>query len=205
MKHYEATRQENRDEVEELIFFSPMALLLTIGDELISGVFNPVYRNGKFILHLNRTDEQFKALQAGASARLIFFDHLANIPSYWVDENYGGAATSYYRFADFDCTIETYLDAGAVAKISQEFLDRFQPEGGYAALSPDSEIYKSSFKILGIVELTPKRTTAKWKLGQNRPVATRTEIARKLRERNAGNDARAAEEVEKWIRRRENP
>jgi predicted FMN-binding regulatory protein PaiB len=49
------------------------------------------------------------------------------------------------------------------------------------------------------VELKPVQITTKWKVGQNRPVEKRLEIIEKLKNRNQGNDLRAAMEVERWI------
>src|SRR5262245_4782680 len=102
MKHYAVSKQEDPKEINDLISALPMCTLVTVTDqEILTGVFNPVYVDNSFYLHLNKTDDQFKALDQGARSTLTFFDFLCVIPSHWVDPQYGGAATSYYRHAEF--------------------------------------------------------------------------------------------------------
>jgi len=203
MKNYDHYMQTDEAEIRDLVENSPMGLLLTQeGERLQSGMFNAVWHEGRLYLHLNRSDEQFKALKKNPKARMIFFDFLCHIPSHWVDAHYGGAATSYYRFADMTCDAKIYTDLEDVARVCQIFLDQFQPGGGYASLQENPEVYLSSYKILGIVELIPTQTLAKWKIGQNRSVKMRNQIAEKLRSRAQSQDLRAAHEVEKWIQQK---
>ncbi len=200
MKHYDIYRQTDEVEILNLIKSTSMSLLLTQTEcDLQTGAFNPVHKEGLFYLHLNRSDEQFLALNKRPKARLVFFDFLCNIPSYWVDKDYGGAATSYYRFAEFDCDARVFVEFNAVATMCQLFLDHYQPEGRYAPLMVNIDIYKESFQTLGIVELKPTRTIAKWKLGQNRSIEQRRQIMTNLKDRNRGDDLRAVQEMEKWI------
>ncbi|MGZ3787159.1 MAG: FMN-binding negative transcriptional regulator [Bacteriovorax sp.] len=200
MKHYPMYVQENEAEVERFVQSMPMCLFSTYGeDSKKMGVFNPVYKDGIFSLHLNKSDEQFKAMLNSNGADLIFFDFLCNVPSYWVDEQNGGAATSYYRYAEFKCAVKTYSSAEDVARKIGCFLEKYQAEGGYSPIEKDSPIYQSSLKLLGIVELKPIEVITKWKLGQNRPVEKRLEIIEKLKKRNEKEDLRAAMEVKRWM------
>jgi predicted FMN-binding regulatory protein PaiB len=200
MKHYPKYFQKNESEVDRLVQSMSMCLFSTFnGEKKETGVFNPVYRDGIFTLHLNKTDDQFKTLLNSNSAELIFFDFLCNIPSYWVDEKDGGVATSYYRYAEFKCEVKIYSSAEEVAHKIGCFLEKYQAEGGYVPIKVDSPIYKRSLNMLGIVELRPKEVVTKWKLGQNRSVEKRQEIIEKLKMRNDKEDHRAAVEVERWI------
>lgn len=206
MKHYDIYKQVDPKEIENLVQSAAMTQLITLRQEDVQiGMFNPVYREGCFFLHLNKTDSQFQAIQRGASCRLVFFDFLCHIPSYWVHAENGGAATSYYRYAEFTCDTKIYVDADEVAEVCQNLLDKYQPEGGYAPLNLDSPLYKESLQILGIVCLKPVATLSKWKLGQNRPIKTRLQIMEELKQRNQGNDSRAREEIQKWIHSQQNP
>lgn len=200
MKHYPKYIQKNEAEVERLVQSMSMCLFSTFnGGNKETGVFNPVYRDGFFSLHLNKTDEQFKTLLNSNTAELIFFDFLCNIPSYWIDEQDGGVATSYYRYAEFKCEVKIYSSMEEVANKMGCFLEKYQAEGGYVPIKVDSPIYKSSLKMLGIVELRPIEIITKWKLGQNRSVKKRLEIIEKLKKRNEKEDLRAAIEVERWV------
>jgi predicted FMN-binding regulatory protein PaiB len=200
MKHHSHYEQKNAEEINSLIQSMSMCILSTGADgKNQNGVFNPVYKDGLFYFHFNKTDDQFKMLERSSSATLIFFDFLCNIPSYWVDENDGGVATSYYRYAEFKCEVKTYSSPEEIHENVGIFLDKYQPEGGYSSLSMDKSFYLRAYKMLGMAELKPIETISKWKLGQNRPVELRQSICEKLMLRNIGNDFRAAEEVTKWI------
>lgn len=200
MKHYPIYVQSNKEEIERLVQNMSMCIFST-KDENNSeaGVFNPVYKDGIFFLHLNKTDDQFKSLGKSKTADLIFFDFLCNIPSYWIDERDGGVATSYYRYAQFKCEIRTFSSKEDVAKKVKFFLEKYQSEGGYDPIEAESSIYQRGLKMLGIVELRPIEVISKWKLGQNRPVEKRLEIVEKLKNRNEKEDQRAAMEIERWI------
>jgi predicted FMN-binding regulatory protein PaiB len=205
MKHYSNTVQNDEEELHRFVNEMPMANLLTYSTEnslnFESGVFNPVLIDGKYFLHLNRTDDQFKNLEKHPVARLIYFDFLCNIPSYWIDAEDGGVATSYYRHLDLSCDVKIYKEKEELSRMLKLFLTKYQPEGLYRPLSIDETLYQSDYKVLGILELTPKSFVSKWKLGQNREIDKRLDIVQKLKERASGNDLRAAEEILRWINR----
>jgi predicted FMN-binding regulatory protein PaiB len=196
MKNYPMYIQTNQKEIERLVESLSMC---TVSTGVHNGVFNPVYKDGEFYFHLNRTDEQFIEVIEKKKGTLIFFEFLCNIPSYWVDPQDGGVATSYYRYAEFTCDASIYTEKEELAGLLPIFLEKYQSEGGYDKLTLDSPIYQSDYKVLGIVKFTPTKTLAKWKLGQNRPVEKRQEIMGRLKERNHGLDFLACEEVKRWI------
>lgn len=200
MKHCSKFQQTNTEEVERLIQSLSMCVLTTFDDgKKETGVFTPVYIDGVFYLHLNKTDNQFKALKRSLKGELLFFDFLCNIPSYWVDKLDGGVATSYYRFAEFNCEVRAFDDVATLAHKMDIFLKKHQSEGGYVPITAESSIYKKSLLMLELVEMRPIETITKWKLGQNRSVEKRLEIIENLKLRNHKEDLRAAQEVERWI------
>ena len=196
MKNYPMYIQNDQSEIERFIQSQSMCTVLT---DSHNGVFNPVYIDGDFYFHLNRTDEQFKELEIHKKGTLIFFEFLCNIPSYWIDPVDGGVATSYYRYAEFNCEVETYTSREELAEILPIFLEKYQKEGGHEKITLDSAIYQSDYKVLGIAKFSPLKTLAKWKIAQNRPIEKRLEIIEKLKERNHGLDHKAVEEIERWI------
>lgn len=196
MKNYPMYMQSSQSEIERFIEAQSMC---TVSSGEHNGVFNPVYLNGDFFFHLNRTDEQFKELQVRKKGTLIFFEFLCNIPSYWTDPQDGGVATSYYRYAEFTCEVEIYTSKEELANVLPVFLEKYQKEGGYEKLTLDSPIYQNDYKVLGIAKFTPTKTLAKWKVGQNRPIEKRLEIIQKLQFRNSGLDILATEEIQRWI------
>jgi len=197
MQFYPEYQQSDDAEVRRLLNTCPTALLVTAGGGF--GVFNPVLVGDSIYLHLNRADEQIRELRVEPRATLVFQDILATIPSHWVDPAYGGAATQYYRFAQLTCDVALLEDPEAMQAPLQAMLDRFQPEGGYAALRHDHKLYRGSFLELVVLALTPVATRTKWKLGQNRSAETRRSVVARLRERGTPVDLRTAAEVERVL------
>src|SRR5262245_65618209 len=72
----------------------------------------------------------------------------------------------------------------------------YQPEGLYRPLSADVPLYKSALNHLAAVTLRITACRAKFKLGQNRPVAARRRVIEELRRRARPNDERAAEALQ---------
>src|SRR6185295_2747180 len=135
-------------------------------------------------------------------ATLVFQDFLAVIPSHWVNESYAGAATSYYRYAELDCSIRLLEKPEEQTEVFEGLLRKHQPEGGFAKLDPESSLYASSYRMLVFIECRPEVVRTKWKIGQNRPEDVRLQISSRLEQRARGSDLRAASEIRKWIARR---
>jgi predicted FMN-binding regulatory protein PaiB len=86
-----------------------------------------------------------------------------------------------------------------MASFLTKMMEKFQPEGHYAPLQTNSDVYLRSFKTLVLAEFTILEKIGKWKLGQNRSPELRRQIIQKLRERNLGADQRTAKEVSRWL------
>jgi len=201
MQFYPYYRQPDAREVADLIDSAQHCQLVTISSDGTPhvGLFNHHFDGGCFYLHLNRMDEQVADLRSTGRGLLTFLEFFATIPSYWVDPHDGGVATAYYRYAEFDCSVELIEDAEGMVEPLQTLMDRYQREGGYDPLHAHSPIYASSIARLVVVRCTPLATRTKWKLGQNKPVETRRAIIEKFRDRKGPNDERAALMVERSI------
>ena len=121
-------------------------------------------------------------------------------PSFWADDQYAGAATTYYRFAELNCRAKTIDDIEEKSFFLRKLMERYQPEGSYEPISDQSEIYRKKLKAILILECEIMGYKGKWKLGQNWPVEKRQGFIEKFRERNEGHDRRCADEIEKWIK-----
>jgi hypothetical protein len=47
-------------------------------------------------------------------------------------------------------------------------LARYQPEGGFRAVTPDEPIYRGAFRVIAAIRLSIVGRKVKWKIGQNR-------------------------------------
>ena len=187
-----------RDEVDRLVQSQELARLITVGDDGIPhiGLYQFVYDGKTIDLHLVRSDEQITDLKTRRRCALEVDEVLGVIPSYWVSSEYAGAATAYHRTVIFECEARLVEDPSAVAAQQQRLLARYQPEGGYRPLDPESPLYRGALAQLAAVTLEITRWRAKFKLGQNRPVEARRQVIAELRKRGRPNDGRAADALQ---------
>ncbi len=193
--------QPNSLELRNLIDSQEMSYLLTVNSsqEIKVGALNHFYDGLHFYYHLNKNDEQVESLKSNAKAKIFFHDFLSTIPSYWVDEKYAGAATSYYRYAEFNCSVEMIAEPEKIMQVLQLMMNVHQPEKKYEPLHVESKTYKGSFASLVIAKLSVDSSRTKWKLGQNRPREARLKVVDELKKRGQGHDLRTAQEVMKIL------
>lgn len=187
-------------EVKCLIDKSRMLTLLT-GESAASleiGLYNFIFHENSFWIHLGRTDEQTKALQRDGLCKVMISEQLSVIPSHWIDKAYGGAANQFFRYADFKCSGRIVTDFKEMQSVLQIMLDQYQPERGYADLDPKSEVYASKFQMIVIIELKIESQRAKWNLGQTKPREAYENIIVELKKRNQGLDFETAEAMIEW-------
>ena len=203
MQFYDEYKVKSQLGVDDLVARLPWCQFVTasVGGEMNFGIFNHVYVAGKLILHLNVEDPQVADLKASSKGTLLFTEFFTTTPSYFVDANYGGAATAWYRYAE--CSVEVEFAATPEAKVDllKALMDQRQPEGRFVPMTVDSRLYKGSIDSLELLICTPLSWKTKFKLGQNRPVETRLRVAGQLRGRNMPGDVAAASAIEDWVSR----
>ena len=187
-----------RDAVDRFVQSQELARLITVADDSIPhvGLYPFVYDGKTFDLHLVRSDEQIQDLKARPRCVIEVDEILAVIPSYWVSSEYAGAATAYHRTVIFECEATVVEDPAAVAAQQERLLARYQPEGGFRPLDPESPLYRGAMAQLAAVRLDISRWRPKFKLGQNRPAEARRQVIAELRKRGRPNDGRAADALE---------
>ena len=82
------------------------------------------------------------------------------------------AATAYHRTVLFECEVALISrDAAVLAAQQTRLLARYQPEGGFRAVTGEEPIYRGSLGVIAAVRLAITGRKVKWKIGQNRPPA----------------------------------
>lgn len=186
------------EEIDRFIATQEMGRLVTVSEDGTPhvGLYNFVYAPPAIELHLVRGDEQVADLKARPRCAFEVDEVLAVIPSHWVHPEYAGSATAYHRTVIFECRASVIKDPAAVAAQQLRLLARYQPEGGFRAVSPEDPLYRSALEQLAAVRLTVERTRVKFKLAQNRPPEIRRRIVAALRQRGRPGDAQAADALE---------
>lgn len=200
MRNYSIYTQANESELISLIETSLTCSLLTLGEDLRiqCGIFNPVWIDGKVVLHLHKKDEQLAALRKQGSGSLVFQDIVGLIPSYWVDPNYAGSATTYYRFLQLDCSVRI-VEGESMTPYLVKMMERFQPEKHYSDIDSTDPVYLGAFKTIVIVEFLPVSKVSKWKLGQNKSKEIRDAVVERFKEKGDAQSMRAAEIISQSI------
>jgi len=189
-------------EVTRFVDAQALGRLVTVGADGTPhlGLYPFVHEPGSFDLHLVRADELVTDLEARPRCLFEVDEVLGVIPSYWVSQEYGGAATAYHRTVIFECRASVIKDPAAVAAQQLRLLARYQPEGGFRAVEPTDPLYRGALEQLAAIRLAVERTRVKFKLAQNRPPETRRRIVEALRQRGRPGDAQAADALEWTLR-----
>lgn len=207
MRFHKQHEQTENTEIKRLIEHQPTALLITFSEEgaVHLGIYNILFQNDLFFLHIGRTDEQANDLEINSKCVLVFQDILSVIPSYWIDERYGGAINQFFRYAEFHCEAKRIENGEEMTNILQPMLDRFQKERLYDPLDPSADIYRDKFQAICCIELTPHSFRTKRNVGQTKPFTAFTNVISRLRLSGETTDARTADEMERWRMRHKTP
>lgn len=191
------------DEIAGFVQAQELGRLVTVGEDGTPhiGLYPFVVAAGAIDLHLVRADEQVVDLRTRPRCVFEVDEVLAVIPSYWVHAEYAGSATAYHRTVIFECAASVWDEPGAVAAQQVRLLERYQPEGGFRPLATDDPLYARALAQLAAVKLEVTRRRIKFKLGQNRPGATRCRVIEELTRRGRPGDGRAADALQWTIDR----
>ena len=183
------------EEIERFVGAQELGRLVTVGADGVPhiGLYPFAYDGRAFEVHLVRSDEQIADLRSHARCVLEVDEVLGVIPSYWVHPENGIMATAYHRTVIFDCEASVSDDPAALAAQQMRLMARYQPEGGFRAVTAEDPMYRGAIAHIAAVRLEIRDRRAKFKLGQNRPPDVRARIIEAFRKRGRPNDARAAE------------
>jgi predicted FMN-binding regulatory protein PaiB len=204
MIHYHYYADLPDDAIDAFVREQEMGRLLTVDGAGFPhlGLYPFAYDGNAIEIHLHRADEQLAHLETRARCAFELDEVLAAVPSYWIDPENAVAATAYHRTVLFECDVAMVSrDAAVLAAQQTRLLSRYQPEGGFRAVTAVEPIYRGSLGVIAAVRLAIAGRKVKWKLGQNRAPEARARVAAELRKRGRIRDARAADALEWTIER----
>jgi predicted FMN-binding regulatory protein PaiB len=147
-------------------------------------------------MHLHRADEQLADLRANPKCAFEVDEVHGSIPSHWVHPTNAMFATAFHRVVIFECDAEISEDHAVLAAQQDRLMRRFQPEGGYTAVSTDHAMYRGAFGTIAALTLRVRALKVKWKLAQNRDRPRRERVIAELRKRGRPADAAAADALQ---------
>lgn len=121
------------------------------------------------------------------------------IPSYWLGEKNGCAATIFYKSLFARGTGRMVDDRAEKFMALQLLMEKDQSEGGYLPFHIDEPLYQKITDQTGVYRLDLTMVDMKIKFGQNRSDTVRRDLIDKLKKRGTPLDLATASEIEKTL------
>ena len=198
MIHYDYYADVPANAVDAFVRAAELGRLVTVGPDGVPhiGLYPFVYLESSIEMHVNRKDEQLADLNARPKCLFEIDEVLGTIPSYWVHPESAVMATAYHRTVIFECEAVVSEDASVLAAQQARIMARYQPQGGFRAVSADDPLYSGAIAHIAALRLEIRNRRVKFKLGQNRSVQQRAKIVEELRKRGRFMDGCAADAVQ---------
>jgi transcriptional regulator len=150
-------------------------------------------------LHLARPNPVWAAIDENPTVLLTVVGDYVYVPSTWGAAPGTppelGIATSYYATVQLTCAATIVDDDAEKAALLRRQLGRFQPEGGFAEVTPDDEHYARRLPQTRGLRLDVTGVRGKFKYGGNKEPGHRAVIADRLAARGGPGDAPAREHL----------
>lgn len=198
MRRKEFSVEEQR-EIGEFLQEASFGYLATVGEDGWPHMtpLNYVYRNGFVYFHGSRKGAKMSEIAAIQNVSFAVAKEYAIIPSYFTDPRQACPATAFFKSVHIRGTAELVEDLYEKADVLSGLMEKLQPEGGYAPITPEDPAYLGQLKAVAVVRITIKELTAKFKFGQNLNEERRGMVISGLEERGRPEDAETVELMKK--------
>ena len=131
----------------------------------------------------------------GRIAVVSAVEEVAFIPSHFTNAHNACPATTLFRSVQASGRLQDIQDLDVKAKMLTALMTKYQPEGGYAPIDPNTPEYRGEVKGVRVFGLKIQSLKTKLKLAQNKPEEVRNRLIAGLKRRNAPGDAAAIEAI----------
>jgi nitroimidazol reductase NimA-like FMN-containing flavoprotein (pyridoxamine 5'-phosphate oxidase superfamily) len=159
---------------------------------------NYTYQNGHIYFHGSRHGAKMEEIAAAQRVSFAVAKEYAIIPSYFTDPRQACPATAFFKSVHMRGTAAPVDDLHEKALALSGLMEKLQPEGGYAPITPDDPKYRGELQAVSVVRITIEEMTAKFKFGQNVKGERRAGVIEGLRDRGRPDDAATIELMEKY-------
>ncbi|MBW4841474.1 MAG: pyridoxamine 5'-phosphate oxidase family protein [Paenibacillaceae bacterium] len=187
---------EIRDFLQEMSF----GFLGTVGEDGWSRVtpLNFVYDGEYFYFHGSLAGEKMKHLTRDSRVSFTVAKEYAIIPSYFTDPKMACPASAYFKSVMVRGRVEKVDDLEEKARVFTLFMEKLQPEGGYAPITPDDPAYAGELKAVALCRIVPEAISAKFKFGQNLKEPKLSAVTSGLEQRGGELDAETIALMKKY-------
>ncbi|GIP38987.1 hypothetical protein J31TS4_22670 [Paenibacillus sp. J31TS4] len=144
---------------------------------------NFVYWKDTIYVHGSRVGEKITDLKRSPNVTFSVAKEYALIPSYFSDPTFACPATSYFKSVSIRGTAELVDDLEQKAEALEAFMQKLQPEGGYAPITADNPEYASRLRGVAVIGIRIDSLSAKFKFGQNLKEPARANLTSRIAER----------------------
>ncbi|MHA6534649.1 pyridoxamine 5'-phosphate oxidase family protein [Paenibacillus sp. BAC0078] len=159
---------------------------------------NFVYSEGNIYFHGSHAGGKMKSILQNPQVCFTVADEYALIPSYFSDPELACPATAFFKSVTAYGQAEPVEDLAEKAAVLTLFMQKLQPEGGYAPIDAEDPKYRPRLKGVAVVRIVPRELTAKFKFGQNLKEEARASVTGGLTDRNGPRDAETIAMMEKY-------
>jgi len=198
MIYYDYYADVPDDVLKQFVATRELGRLVTVSGEGQPhiGLYPFLFLDSALEIHLHRSDEQLADLRANKKCAFEVDEIHGTIPSHWIHPTNAMFATAYHRTVIFECDAEISEDHDVLGAQQQRLMDRYQPRGGFKAVSAAEAMYRGPFNQIAALTLTVRERKVKWKLAQNRDRDARMKLIAELRKRARPTDAGAADALQ---------
>jgi transcriptional regulator len=151
--------------------------------------------HGEAVTHLARPNPIWTAISASPQVTLSVVDDYTFIPGPWHAPDDAppehGTPTSFYAAVQLLCVAHIIDSPDAKAALLHRQLAHFQPEGGYAPVTPGEAPFGRMLPGIRGLRLEVTDVRAKFKYGANKPEPMQRAVSDRLAQRGAPGDAAA--------------
>ncbi|MCM3289204.1 pyridoxamine 5'-phosphate oxidase family protein [Paenibacillus sp. MER 180] len=128
---------------------------------------NFVYHNGFIYFHGSVSGRKMKNIKVDQRVTFSVAKEYAIIPSYFTEAKLACPATAFFKSVLIKGHAEKVSDLTEKAEALTAFMQKLQPEGGYAPIDPEDPDYTGQIKSTSVVRINVHELSAKYKFGQN--------------------------------------
>lgn len=199
MRRKEFNIEEQR-EIDEFLQEMSFGYLATEGVDGWPHItpLNYAYTNGHIYFHGSKAGAKMAEIAASRKVSFAVAKEYAIIPSYFSDPRQACPATAFFKSVHIRGEAEPVEDLYEKAQALSALMEKLQPEGGYAPITPDDPAYLGALKAVAVVRIRIADLTAKFKFGQNLNDARRKKVVNGLNERGLPEDKETVELMNKY-------
>ena len=142
---------------------------------------NFAFVNGAVYMHSHTRGEKLDNIRANQKVGFEVDHEVEFLPSYFSSPTDASQADTFYISVVIKGDAAIIEDRTEKIMALNALMEKYQPEGGYERLVPNMHVIDE----VAIIKVTPRTIRGKYKIGQHMDKTARTNLAKKILEKNS--------------------